>query len=68
MPRRANAEPSVSRHVNIRQTISARVDLLLMDPVKGRPRYGAFSSLVEQLLSKHLQEQENAGSGNPTST
>lgn len=37
--------------------ITAQVDLLLEDPVRKRPAYGARSALVEQLLREWVSRQ-----------
>lgn len=38
--------------------IALKVELLLMDPVRGKPTYGARSALVTELLIAYLQKQE----------
>jgi hypothetical protein len=44
-------------HVTLPQGLADSVDIRLMDPLRGRIRYGARSGLVEELLTKWLQAE-----------
>lgn len=46
--------------VSIPMDLSARIDTLLWDPVLHKPRYGARSELITQLLSAWCNEQETS--------
>ena len=42
--------------VSLPATVSATIDGLLIDPLRQKPRYGARSRLVEQLLRRYIKE------------
>lgn len=50
------AEPRVRVEVLIPDSIDAQVRLLLLDPVRGQLKYGAYSRLVTELLRRWLRE------------
>ena len=61
MPRRTASDTLTYRKIGIRGSIAGQVDLLLLDPVRRKPSYGAWSKLVNQLLAEWLQKQQNPG-------
>lgn len=48
--------------LSIDATCAARVDLLLAEPLTGKPKYGARSKLVQALLEGWLNQLEGKGS------
>lgn len=44
--------------VMIPSELALRVELMLMDPVRGKPTYGARSILITQLLTDYLNSKE----------
>lgn len=54
-------EPSVPWKCQIPEKLAMRVELLLLDPVKGAPIYGARSALVTQLLRAYMAQFEKTG-------
>lgn len=44
--------------VSIAATIAAEIDLLLSDPLTGKPKYGARATLVSALLENWLAKQK----------
>lgn len=61
--RPANAIPTVEWKCMIPVNIAAQVDSILLDPVTGRPRYGARSELVTQLLNHWLSTLRQSKGG-----
>lgn len=61
MPRKvgrpASPVPTIDWKCYIPLPIAAKVDLLLLDPVRGTTRYGMRSALVTQLLLQWLNER-----------
>ena len=49
--------PTMRKRVHLSEPLVAKVELLLLDPLKEKPRYGAFSHLVEELLADWLKKQ-----------
>lgn len=60
--RPANTIPTVEWKSHIPTPIAAKVDIFLLDPVSLKPRYGARSALVTQLLIQWLSTK---GVNNP---
>lgn len=57
MPKRPEGtEPTVEWKLRLPASLVAQVELLLMDPMKRKPRYGERSVLVSNLLRRHLQD------------
>lgn len=52
------AEPSVARKVYLPPRLAGKIDLLLIDEMRRKPRYGAFSHLVTKLLNEYLNNIE----------
>lgn len=48
------SEQTVARKVYLPQSLAGRIDLLLVDDMRRKPRYGAFSQLVTKLLNEYL--------------
>lgn len=44
--------PRIRKDFYIRQDVAARVDLILLDPMRLKVRYGKWSDLVEELLTE----------------
>ena len=59
MPRgkKPDTIPSIEWKLHIEGILAAKVELLLTDPVRKKPKYGARSALVEQLLRVWVDEQ-----------
>ena len=55
--RKPRAIPRRSRHLYIREDIAATVDLILLDPLREKVKYGKWSDLVETLLRNWIAEQ-----------
>ena len=58
--RRPALIPAVAWKCNIPVDVAAKVDTLLLDPLRGIPEYGARSALVTQLLRAWLSSQQKA--------
>ena len=54
MKRSPHGEPLRHWHITLPESLANRVDLLLIDPLSGRVKYGSRSGLVERLLREHL--------------
>ena len=54
--RKPNAIPRIPWKVMVRADLAAEVELLITDPMRDKPAYGARTKLIEGLLEKHLQE------------
>lgn len=50
--------------VNIDATLAARIELIFMDPIHGKPRYAERSTLIETLLREWL-DSTHPGTGVP---
>lgn len=48
------AEPTIAKKVYLPQSLSVKCDQLLVDDMRGRPKYGAFSQLVTKLLNEYF--------------
>lgn len=46
--------PTVAWKCQIPENIAAKIDLFLLDPIRGVPIYGARSELVTRLLREYL--------------
>jgi len=58
MGRKKLSDRPVDRHFNIPMSIAVKVDLLLADPLTGKPKHGAWSTLVTRLLNDWLEKQK----------
>lgn len=65
--RKAHADPPVKYVISVPSTLSAKVELLLFDPVTQKPLYGGRSALITQLLrewvERQVRVQESSGRG-----
>lgn len=59
MPRgkKPNTIPSVEWKLHIDGLLAAQIELLLLDPMRKKSRYGARSQLTEQLYRRWVAEQ-----------
>ena len=57
MPRPKKTNPTVRRTVYIPEELDRKVELLLLDPVKGRAKFGAWSDLMTRLIREWVDEQ-----------
>ncbi|MFQ5741953.1 MAG: hypothetical protein ACE5HV_00010 [Acidobacteriota bacterium] len=53
-----HADPPVEITLSLPSSLVAKVDLLLWDPVRNRPKYAARSTLVSRLLKEWTEEQQ----------
>ena len=51
------AEPRVAWKLYIRSTLAAEVELLLLDPMREKIKYGERNRLVEELLEAWIAER-----------
>ena len=56
--RRPSAVPSVRWVAYIPADVAAKVELILTNPVRGKPNYGERGELMTALLQKWLKEQQ----------
>lgn len=56
--RKQHADPPINVTVSIPESLNAKVELLLYDPVLRKPRYGGRSALIQSLLRKWIAEQQ----------
>jgi len=59
--KKKHLDPPVEWKINIPTSVVAKVELLLMDPLTGRPRHGARSKLMASLLKEWLDKQQKKG-------
>ena len=57
--RKPYAEPRVAWKVYLPQQLAAQVELLLLDPMREKVKYGARNELLEGLLRDWILEQIN---------
>ena len=55
--RKPHAEPRICWRFYIRPTLAARVELLLLDPMRDKVKYGARGELMEYLLEEWVAKQ-----------
>ena len=58
--RKPYSEARVQWKLYLPETIAAEVELLLLDPLRDRVKYGARNELVEKLLRKWLEDQRTS--------
>lgn len=56
--KKKHTDRPVEWKISIPESIAAPVELLLLDPVSGKPKHGARAKLITQLLSKWLEERK----------
>jgi hypothetical protein len=54
MPRPRKVDRPIDKKLSIRTSIVEEIDAQLADPLTGKPRYGAWTELVESLLQKWM--------------
>jgi len=54
MPRPRKVDRPIDKKLSIRTSIVEEIDSQLADPLTGKPRYGAWTELVESLLMKWM--------------
>lgn len=57
---KAAAEPLVKLSIVLPRSLSERLDIMLLDPTRGRIAYGARSHLIERLLREYLSKLQPA--------
>lgn len=62
MARRTKTDRPVEKSISLPQSTVAQVDLLLFSQLEGRVPFGAWASLVNQLLSEWLARQSQGES------
>jgi hypothetical protein len=50
---------TVPRKVYLDPVLAGKIDLLLVDPIRQKPQYAAFSVLVEELLRRYIEDLES---------
>jgi hypothetical protein len=55
MARPKDSDPSVEWKVHIKSSLAAKVELLLLDPMRRKVKYGARSQLIETLLERWIE-------------
>lgn len=58
MPRRKFSDTRHQITVQLPESVLAPIDLLLLDPVKGKVKFGARSALITRLLREYLAARE----------
>ena len=56
--KKPHADPPVEWKVSIPTSIAAQVELILTDPLTGKPKHGARAKLIAQLLRTWVDEQK----------
>ena len=69
MPRTRTSEAGyVKRLFVIHEELDAKVRLALFDPYRGKPKHGAMSALVNQLLSEWIKKHGRKSTDTPAAT
>lgn len=58
MPRPNHDDPPVNVVISLPQSLATKLDLLLFDPVRGKPKYGARSKFIQQLIIDYLRKSK----------
>lgn len=58
MARPRNTVPSIEWKVYLPSDLAAQIELLLLDPMRDKPKHGARGKLVEQLLREWLEKRK----------
>lgn len=58
MPRPKRPDKPVRLHVVLPQSLFARFELLLHDPIRNKARYGERSEIIESLVRGWVEERE----------
>lgn len=57
MPRRARGALSTDLKISIDAALAGQVEMLLLDPIHGKAKYGSRSKLIERLLRDWVDSQ-----------
>ncbi|NIS77777.1 MAG: hypothetical protein GTO00_09225 [Deltaproteobacteria bacterium] len=57
MPRKKLADEPIEKKLSLPGSLVEEVEYLLRDPVRNKPRYGAFGALVTKLLRDWVKQQ-----------
>lgn len=57
MPRKKLADEPIEKKLSLPGSLVEEVEYLLRDPVRNKPRYGAFGALVTSLLREWVKEK-----------
>lgn len=60
--RRAHTDPPIDWALSIPTSVAAKADILLLDPLTQKPKYGGRSKLVTTLLRDHFRKLETTAS------
>lgn len=55
--RRPNAIPRRKMTIYLRVDLAAELDLILLDPVRSRAKYGSWVAYIEELIERDLTER-----------
>lgn len=55
--RKPYSEPRVAWKIYLPQSLAAQIELLLLDPMREKVKYGARNELLEQLLRDWFERQ-----------
>lgn len=55
--RKPHVDPPTTFTINLPSSLAGKLELLLYDPISGKPKYGGRSQLVQELLRKWVDEQ-----------
>lgn len=66
MPKPKSHEDQTQWSFLLPTELTAKVDLLLLDPMTGRVKYGSRKKLVEKLLREWLNKRVGSGAGDPS--
>lgn len=58
MPRPRRPDTSVRLHIVLPQSLFARLELILHDPIRNKARYGERSALIETLIRDWVTTRE----------
>jgi len=53
-----NVVPPIEWSISLPSDLAAQVELLLLDPMRGKPKVGARSKLIEQLRRGWIEERK----------
>jgi hypothetical protein len=54
------AERTIAKKVYLPEGLAGKIDLLLVDEMRRKPKYGAFSQLVTKLLNEYFAQLSSA--------
>ncbi len=55
--RRPLVDSTVRKRINVPESIAARIDLVLIDPLTGGLRYNAWSDYINKLIRDDLEKE-----------